>query len=284
MDFVAIDFETANEDLASVCQVGIVRFKAGEIAETYSTLVNPQDDFSFMNTDVHGIDEEDVADAPIFSDVYPIISGFLSGSVVVSHTAFDRVVLGKSVERYQLSVISCEWLDTARVVRRAWEKYARSGYGLANVAKDLGITFNHHNAEEDARAAGLILLHVLKKTSIDLDSWKTRVTQPISGAGYTSVERQGNSEGYLYGEVAVFTGALSMPRQKAADLAAAAGCEVDSGVTKKTTLLIVGDQDIKKLRLGEERSTKHRKAEELIAKGQPIRVLQESDFIRIVGL
>jgi DNA polymerase-3 subunit epsilon len=85
----------------------------------------------------------------------------------------------------------------------------------------------------------------------------------------------------LFGEIVVFTGALSMPRSEAADRAAAAGCRVDAGVTKETTLLVVGDQDLRRLH-GYSKSSKHRKAEQLIAKGQSLRILGESDFRRIV--
>jgi DNA polymerase-3 subunit epsilon len=70
---------------------------------------------------------------------------------------------------------------------------------------------------------------------------------------------------------------ISLPRREAAAIASAAGCEVVDSVTKRTTLLVVGDQDIRRL-AGEEKSSKHRKADELIAKGQPIRILCESDF------
>ena len=75
----------------------------------------------------------------------------------------------------------------------------------------------------------------------------------------------------------VFIGFLEIPRREAFDLAASIGCHVASGVTKKTTLLVVGDQDILKL-AGHEKSSKHGKAETLIEKGIPIRILQESDF------
>lgn len=74
-----------------------------------------------------------------------------------------------------------------------------------------------------------------------------------------------------------------MPRREAADAAAAAGCQVDSGVTKDTTVLVVGDQDILKL-AGQEKSSKHRKAEALIAKGQRIRIVGESDFQRLLAM
>jgi DNA polymerase III subunit epsilon len=91
-----------------------------------------------------------------------------------------------------------------------------------------------------------------------------------------------NSEGPLYGEILVFTGALSTVRHTAAVAAAKAGCQVNEGITKHTTLLVVGDQDIRKL-AGHEKSSKHRKAEELIRKGQRIRILGESDFKSIIG-
>jgi len=86
----------------------------------------------------------------------------------------------------------------------------------------------------------------------------------------------------LYGEVLVFTGALEIARREAADLAASIGCTVASGVTKKTTLLVVGDQDITKL-AGKAKSSKHLKTEQLIAKGQEIRIIKESDFKELVN-
>jgi DNA polymerase-3 subunit epsilon len=81
--------------------------------------------------------------------------------------------------------------------------------------------------------------------------------------------------------VIAFTGALSMRRDEAADLAAGCGCDVAASVTERTTLLFVGDQDIRRL-AGHDKSSKHRKAESLIEKGQPIRILGESDFLRML--
>jgi DNA polymerase III subunit epsilon len=77
--------------------------------------------------------------------------------------------------------------------------------------------------------------------------------------------------------VIVFTGALHIPREEAADLAATAGCGVAGSISKKTTILVVGDQDVRQLK-GHEKSTKQRKAEELIAAGSPIRIIGEADF------
>ena len=84
-------------------------------------------------------------------------------------------------------------------------------------------------------------------------------------------------------EVVVFTGALGIARTDAADLATAAGFEVAKNVTRRTTLLVVGDTDLRKL-AGRTKSSKHRKAEQLALAGQPIRIIGESDFQTIVDI
>jgi len=56
MNFVALDFETANADLSSICQIGLVTFKDGEPTETYSMLVDPNDYFGGINISIHGIE------------------------------------------------------------------------------------------------------------------------------------------------------------------------------------------------------------------------------------
>ena len=58
---------------------------------------------------------------------------------------------------------------------------------------------------------------------------------------------------------------------------------VADNVTKKTTMLVVGDQDIRVL-AGNSKSSKHRRAESLMLKGQKIRILAESDFEKLVSL
>ena len=73
------------------------------------------------------------------------------------------------------------------------------------------------------------------------------------------------------------TGELTLRRHEAADMAAEIGCKVEPGVNRNTTILVVGDQDITRLS-GHNKSKKHRRAEDLISKGQMIRIIKESDF------
>jgi DNA polymerase-3 subunit epsilon len=286
MDFVTIDVETANPDMASICQIGLARYKNGSLVEYWKSYIDPQDYFDDINISIHGIDEGIVRGAPVLSDVSQELYRFLDNNVAVCHTHFDRVAIQQAFEKYRIRNPICIWLDSARVARRAWKEFAWGGYGLYNVCTTLGYEFKHHDALEDAKAAGHILLAAMARSGLDIEGWIKRVKQPIDpeqASSGAAIRRDGNPEGSLFGEVLVFTGALEIPRREAAEMAAQIGCQVGSGVTKETTLLVVGDQDIKRL-AGHEKSSKHRKAEKLIAKGYQIRILRESDFKELVAL
>ena len=281
MDFVVIDVETANPNLASICQVGIAVFAGGRFQESWSSLVNPDDYFDSYNVAVHGIEENQVVNAPRWSEVHDRLSRSYSNQILASHTPFDRTAVQRACQRAATTPFECRWLDTARVVRRTWPAFSKSGYGLANVASHFGINFKHHDAEEDARAAGEILLRAIQETGSTAEDWCS-LSLKSNALTTTTEAREGNPDGPLYGNTVVFTGALSIPRSEAANAAAAAGCEVGTGVTKHTTILVVGDQDIRKL-AGADKSSKHQKAEMLMAKGQLIRIVGESDFGQLVN-
>lgn len=286
MNFIAIDLETANADMGSICQIGIAVFSGGLLVGEWSTLVNPETYFDDINISIHGIEPHMVAGQPTLPAVAEKVRSLMLNTASVCHTHFDRVALQRAFDKYQLQPVATKWLDSARVSRRTWKDLAWSGYGLKNVCDKIGYQFKHHDALEDAKAAGYVLLAALKESEMDIDAWMHRVGQPIDpsrGSYGAAVHRDGNPEGDLFGEVLVFTGALELPRAEAADLASMVGCEVTPGVTKKTTILVVGDQDITKL-AGHEKSSKHRKAEELALAGKSIRIIRESDFKELVRI
>lgn len=290
LTFNAIDVETANADRASICQIGIVHVVDGELVDSWQTLVDPQDWFDPWNVGIHGIKPDDVADSPTLPEVRDELRRRLRGSVLVSHTAFDRVAFDRGMKLHQLEPLRVTWLDSAKIVRRAWpDHYARSGYGLQNVAHDLGIKFKHHDALEDARAAAQIVVRACSDTGMDVLNWLERVEHPIGGGGarrprtQAAVKRTGCPDGRLSGESVVFTGKLKIPLRVASDMAASAGCNVTANVSKKTTMLVVGVQDKSRL-AGYDKSTKHRKAEALIAEGSDVKIISEQDFSDLTNI
>lgn len=292
MDFVVIDVETANPDSGSICQVGIASFLDGELADAWVSLVNPEDYFAAGNIAVHGIDEAQVQDAPRWDEVFPEVHARLRNRIVVSHTSFDRVALRKACERANLPECEYTWLDSTRVVRIAWPQFSKAGFGLTNVASHFGIKYQAHDALEDARCAGLLVLRAVAETGLSPEQWLTRTAQPIPRSTVEvrrktnwfprPAKREANPEGRLFGQVIVFTGSLAISREQAADAAARAGCRVEDSVTRRTTLLVVGGLDPRSS-AGQRKSTKHQKAEELIGRGQNLRILGESDFQRLMA-
>jgi DNA polymerase-3 subunit epsilon len=291
VDFVVIDVETANPDSSSICQVGIASFRDGKLADSWGSLVNPEDDFNSFNVAIHGIDEDQVRDAPTWEEVFPQVHARLRDSIVVSHTTFDRTALRKACDRASLTVCEYTWLDSTRVVRMTWPQFSKAGYGLTNLARHFGIAYQAHDALEDARCAGILVLRAMAETGLSPRQWLARAAQPMGPTGPTlrpsrsypeQVKRDGNPQGELFGEVLVFTGSLSISRPEAADAAAAAGCSVESGVTRHTTMLVVGGRNVQRL-AGHQKSSKHLIAEQLIARGQAIRILGESDFLHLVA-
>jgi DNA polymerase-3 subunit epsilon len=283
MNYLALDVETANADFSSICQLGIVHFKNGHIVDKKQSLIDPQDYFDPFNVNIHGITEEDVKEAPTFADLYPELLEYLQNQIIVHHMPFDKTAITRACAENDLEPLKPFWLDSAKVARRTWTNFAYKGYGLSNLADYLEIEFDHHDALEDAFAAGAIVHLACQYTQLNVEDWFDRIKKPIFNSKSSSqdINIEGNPEGPLYGENLVFTGSLSFKRGEAGKMAAELGCNVTNSVTQKTTILVVGAQDKTKL-AGYKKSSKHRKAEDLInRKKLPIKILSEKDFMEM---
>lgn len=178
-EFIAIDVETANADAGSICQIGFARFAGNALVDNWSWLINPHTFFAGDNIAIHGIRAADVEGAPSWADCYAEIAALLSGRIVVSHTAFDVTATARACARYELPLLEALWLDSARVARRAFTRFARRGYGLASLSRHLEIDFAHHDAGEDARAAGLVVLAAVRASGRPVADWLTEAHRPL---------------------------------------------------------------------------------------------------------
>lgn len=267
--FYSIDVETANWDPGSICSIGIATFKDQKLTDSYHQLINPQDDFDQLNITLHGITPADIVDKPTWKHVFPIIEKKLGSSLVIHHGHFDRTAIKRANSYNDFEDWETpQFLNSTRVVRRTWSQFSQRGYGLENISQYLGISFKHHNALEDAVMAATVVIEASKIKECQVHDWINLVNKSISSNRKSRQELkfETNEDGHLYGEEIVFTGSLSITRSEAARIASEMGCNVGSGVTKKTTLLVVGIQD--KRQLGQySKSSKLRKAELYIQKG-----------------
>ncbi|MFC4034453.1 exonuclease domain-containing protein [Streptomyces polygonati] len=92
VDWVTIDFETANYSGSSICSVGMAAVKDGEIKGRFTSFVRPADGdgFASFNMGLHGITPEMVREAPTWSETLTGILAFADGRPMVAHNAaFD---------------------------------------------------------------------------------------------------------------------------------------------------------------------------------------------------
>lgn len=206
IDFVALDFETANEKRASVCAVGLVLFKDGTIADELTWLVSPPKHlryFNPFNVQIHGMTGDAVAGKPKFDEIWPEIHAIMSGQIVVAHNAsFDMNVLKQLLDLYELECSPIRFICTCCVARKTWA--GQLNYTLKNLANSLGYLISHHDPLDDARTCGRILVDACKHhgcnslaglaDSIDMQIGELRhdccVPCSISN-GYRGVQRRG---------------------------------------------------------------------------------------------
>lgn len=109
-DFAAIDFETANECRCSVCSVGVVIVRGGEIVDSFYSLIHPEPEYyQWFCQRVHGLSEADTEDAPIFPEVWEKIAPLIEGLPLVAHNSrFDEGCLKEvfRVIRWTIRIMS----------------------------------------------------------------------------------------------------------------------------------------------------------------------------------
>ncbi len=161
-DFVAIDFETANNVRSSVCSVGIVIVRNGEIADTFYSLIQPEPNYyNYWCSRVHGLCREDTDEAPVFPEVWAQIAPRIEGLPLVAHNKpFDESCLKAVFRVYQMDYPDYEFFDTLATSRRVFKDLP--DHQLHTVAARCGyILESHHHALADAEACAWIAREIL---------------------------------------------------------------------------------------------------------------------------
>ncbi len=157
MDFLAIDFETANEQNISACEIGIAVVRYYKIIETKSWLIQPpQNRFNSYNTYLHGIGEEDVKDAPAFHEIWCNLLPYFEEQLIIAHNAeFDLQVLRSLLLYYNIPFRPIDYMCSIKVAKKVWCNDMQR-FGLSHMSKFLGLELEHHRAESDAHACAEI--------------------------------------------------------------------------------------------------------------------------------
>lgn len=178
MNFVAMDFETANYHASSACSLALAMVENDEIVDTFYTLINPQQPFYSRNISIHHIRPEDVADAPTFDQVWPHIESLydLNHLIAAHNASFDIRVLRETLKMYGLSTSPYMAIDTVRTSRKFYPNMPN--HKLNVVSDELNIDLkHHHNALDDTIACAEILIKTKHQFGFDNIKKMAKVTR-----------------------------------------------------------------------------------------------------------
>jgi len=194
------------------------------------------------------------------------------------------------------------------ISRVAWP--GRPTYALDYIAEMLGISFAHHNAEEDARACASIAITACQQLRAEslysleerVEIWKgslfpggylpcgtSRPDRPRSAsdrqlraANITATTDKIDPNHPFYEKAFVFTGTMmSMPRPLAMQEVVNRGGTCQDAVVATTNFLVLGEKGYLGYRSGF-KSNKMKRAEALLGKGLPVEILSERDFLALL--
>jgi DNA polymerase-3 subunit epsilon len=303
LDFVAIDFETANSFRGSPCAVGLARVRDGVVVETASSLMRPPngyDHFDPWNMSIHRITPDQVQDAPVFADLWPSVLDFIGDDTVVAHNAsFDLGVIREACTVSGLPWPRMRYVCTLVLARKTYDLLS---YSLPFVVEAAGLSLDdHHDAAADALAAAHVMVDMAARSGAEtlevllancgvnfglLDPAMWSGCLRIAGARLRApeVNPDADPDHPLYGQVVVFTGALqTMTRAVAWERVAFVGGKPAPNPNKHTTILVEGMQYPTRLRPGMALSTKAEKVQVFRAKGQPIELMGEPELLALLA-
>lgn len=161
--FVALDFETANQNYSSVCSIGLVIVEDNRIVDSFYELIKPIPEFySYFNTQVHGLTQLDTARAKNFGVLWPNIKTIIGDLPLVAHNSrFDQGCLKAVLNSYNLPLHQNEFYCTYLQSKKVFPNLLN--HKLPTVAAHVGYDLkNHHDALADAEACAHIAMHVFK--------------------------------------------------------------------------------------------------------------------------
>jgi DNA polymerase-3 subunit epsilon len=262
--YLVLDVETANRSRESICQIGITMVVKQFVKVVRSDFINPMGNFESFNMSLHGITPKVVQNSKTFPEIYTFLASVLCKVPVFHHGDFDKQAIEQCCNKHQLPNISADWRNSMETIRKFSPELIANGLDLETLCKTFGINHKHHDAGEDSLATAQVLNLAVNKQSLSIPTHYLPSTPNISDS---------------FG-VVVFSG--DMDKLYLSKLAEQKGYHVGKSVTRSTSILCLGDTDQRTIEAGNSISGKQKRAEELISKGQKLKILTENEFLDLI--
>lgn len=179
-DFIVFDLETTGLKPATeeITEIAAVLVREGEIKDSFQTYVNPHKPIPPEITELTGISDETVADAPDLPEALDKFFAFMGDRVLVAHNAgFDLSFLKAACKKLDIER-EFTYIDTLEMSRIMLPHLSR--FKLNILAKELQVgPFEHHRASEDAAVLGRIWVKLLDKLKHEQHASKISDINPL---------------------------------------------------------------------------------------------------------
>ena len=287
-DYVVIDLETTglSPDYDEIIEIAALRYRNDSLAGSFSTLVKPQHEIPEFITELTGITNDMVSNAPNIKKALINLNSFLSKDDIILgyNVNFDINFLYDNYESELNEHFTNNFVDVMRIARRI-EK-TLPNHKLETLSSHYGITTTHHRAEADCDTCQQCFSRLKAKAnaeSISINKSTKDSYNEVKAKDIHATTDEFNDEHPFFGKTIAFTGTLEqMVRKDAMQLVVNLGGLVGDGVTAKTNYLVLGNLAYRTNIKGD-KSSKLRKAESLIANGQDLQIIPEKVFYDIIG-
>lgn len=292
-DFTVVDLETTGLDSTfdEIIEVGAIKVRNGNVTDTFNSLVKPEEEIDEFITEITGITNEMVADAPSISKVLPNFLSFVGDDIIVGHNvSFDINFLYDTYLKLSDRYFSNSYSDTLRLSKRLLPELKH--HRLKDLIKYFNINAERQHRSLDDCKSTLECYNKLKSLAVEkydtLDNFyienKSKRKKRLDLSQIKTAVTEFDEDNPFFEKVCVFTGVLEkMKRSDAAQLVVDLGGICGNSVTKKTNYLILGNNDYcPTIRDG--KSTKQKKAEELKLKGNDIEIISENTFYDMLNM
>jgi DNA polymerase-3 subunit epsilon len=269
-EFVAIDFETATGSRNSACQLGVAVYKNGACIEEKSFLIQPpSNEYSQINTKIHGMSAKTTANAETFMEQWPNIKPYINDKIIVAHNApFDMSVLTSTAALYDIEDLN---------IKECFCTYQLTGLALVEASQGYGVKMNgHHDAINDAKMCGDIFVHICNGDKLYESLIKVRKGGKKE-SDQESVNKAECSDCNIFcAKTVVVTGVFGcLNRDDIKDVIASKGGLIRNTISGKTEIVVMG------IDAG---PVKIQKIHDLQHAGKNIRIIEEDELRTILNL
>ena len=294
--YCMIDLETTGYSPLwdEIIEVAAIKYIDDQEVARFHSLVKPSwNEIPEFITQLTGITNEMLADAPRIETVITRFDEFLSDLIIIGYNvSFDVNFLYDAYEQYLGKPLPNDHVDCMRMARRLHPEMEH--HRLCDVVEKLNVVNERaHRAMSDVEATQACYL-LLKAEALEKYSsedafqrlWKKSHLGGSSGLAKTIVPFEDikiDPDNPLFGKVCVFTGKLEkFERKDAMQIVANLGGINGDGVTKKTNYLILGNNDYCST-IKDGKSSKQKKAEQYKLEGYDIEIIPETVFYEMIG-